>query len=648
MPAAIINLGFSMQLLKQINDPADLRKLKPEQLPQVASEAREYMIETLSKIGGHTGASLGAVELAIALHYAFETPKDKLVWDVGHQAYVHKILTGRRDQLHTIRQYNGLSGFLKRDESIYDEFEAGHAGTSLSAALGMAIARDLKKENNHVVAVIGDSSVMTGMACEAINQAGHLGTRLIIVLNDNEMSISPSVGALEGYLTRLRKGQTYHRFKDDFEEIMKAIPGIGEMVWQAAKDVKDAVKAAIVPGVFVEELGFRYLGPVNGHDTEALLEAFEQAKQENHPVIIHALTVKGKGYAPAEADQSAWHGTSAFEVASGKFIKEPTPAPTYTAVFANALIDIMRKDDKVTAVTAAMPDGTGMSKVMKEFPDRAIDVGIAEQHAVTFCAGMATQGFKPVVAIYSTFLQRGFDQIYHDVCLMDLPVTFAMDRGGIAGADGPTHHGLLDVGYLRIMPNQIVMAPKDENELRQMLLTAVDSGHPASLRYPRGNGFGVTMEEEIRPLEIGKAELLTEGNGDVAIFGFGTTVYAALKAADRLAKEGIRCTVVNARFAKPLDEDLLLALTNSHRLVVTVEEAYLNCGFGSAVLEMLEANNALYAGPRIIRLGLPDLLIPHGSQSLLYAKYGIDADSIYNRVKDTIAVLDGKIYASVR
>jgi 1-deoxy-D-xylulose-5-phosphate synthase len=637
-----------MYLLKQINDPRDLRKLKPEQLPQVAAEAREYMIETLSKIGGHTGASLGAVELAIALHYAFATPTDKLVWDVGHQAYVHKILTGRRDQLHTIRQYNGLSGFLKRDESIYDEFEAGHAGTSLSAALGMAVARDIAGEKNHVVAVIGDSSIMTGMACEAINQAGHLGTRLIIVLNDNEMSISPSVGALEGYLTRLRKGQTYHRLKDDFEEIVKAIPGIGDLVLQAAKDVKDAIKAAIVPGVFVEDLGFRYLGPVNGHDTSALLEAFETAKQETHPVIIHALTVKGKGYAPAEADRAAWHGTSAYEVSSGKFIKEASPAPSYTAVFANALIDIMRQDEKVTAVTAAMPDGTGMSKVMKEFPKRAIDVGIAEQHAVTFCAGMATQGYKPVVAIYSTFLQRGFDQIYHDVCLMDLPVTFAMDRGGIAGADGPTHHGLLDIGYLRIMPNQIVMAPKDENELRHMLLTAIESGHPASLRYPRGSGVGAAMDDEIHTLDIGKAELLAEGSGDVAIFAFGPPTYAALKAADRLAKEGIRCTIVNARFAKPLDEDLLIALTNTHRLIVTVEEAYLNCGFGSAVLEMLEANNALYAGPRIIRLGLPDVLIPHGSQSLLHAKYGIDADAIYNRVKDAITVLDGKIFASVR
>jgi len=637
-----------MQLLKQINDPKDLRKLDPSQLPQVAAEAREYMIETLSRIGGHTGASLGAVELAIALHYAFETPKDKLVWDVGHQAYVHKILTGRRDQLPTIRQYNGLSGFLKRDESIYDEFEAGHAGTSLSAALGMAVARDLSGDDHHVVAVIGDASIMTGMACEAINQAGHLGTRLITVLNDNAMSISPSVGSMTGYLNRLRSGQTYNRFKDDFEEIIRAIPGIGEIVLHTAKEMKDAFKAAVVPGVFVEELGFRYLGPIDGHDINALLETLEIAKQETHPVIIHALTVKGKGYAPAEADQSAWHGTSAFEISTGKFIKESASAPSYTSVFANALGEIMRRDEKVFAVTAAMPDGTGLSKVMKEFPKRAIDVGIAEQHAVTFCAGLATQGYKPVIAIYSTFLQRGFDQIYHDVCLMDLPVTFAMDRGGIAGADGPTHHGLLDVGYLRIMPRTLVMAPKDENELRHMLLTAIESGHPASLRYPRGNGVGIAMDEELRTLEIGKAELLAEGNGDVAIIALGPPVYAALSAAERLAKDGLRATVVNARFVKPLDEDLLISIARTHRLVITVEEAYLNCGFGSALLEMLEARNALYCGPQIVRLGLPDELIPHGSQSLLYAKYNIDADGIYRRAKEAMAALDGKCSVLVR
>jgi 1-deoxy-D-xylulose-5-phosphate synthase len=631
-----------MLLLNQINDPGDLRQLPPSQLPQVASEARQYLIEVLSRTGGHTGASLGAVELAIALHYAFDTPCDKLVWDVGHQAYVHKMLTGRRDQLPTLRQYEGLSGFLKRSESEYDLFEAGHAGTSLSAALGMAIARDLAGEDHHVVAVIGDASIITGMACEAINQAGHLNRRLIIVLSDNGMSIAPSIGALTGYLNRLRSGQTYHRFKDDLEDILRAIPGVGELVFQTAKDVKDALKAAVVPGAFVEELGFRYLGPINGHDIGALLDAFQEAKTENHPVIIHALTVKGKGYAPAENDKAAWHGTSAFEISTGKFVKEPAKAPSYTAVFADALIDIMRRDEKVVAITAAMPDGTGLSKVMPQFPDRTFDVGIAEQHGVTFCAGLATQGYKPVAAIYSTFLQRGFDQIYHDVCLMDLPVTFAMDRGGIAGADGPTHHGLLDVGYLRIMPNMVVMAPKDENEMRRMLLTAIECPHPASLRYPRGSGVGVALDQDLRVLEIGKAELLAEGNGEVAIIALGTLVHPALRAAERLAKDGIRATVVNARFVKPLDAELLTAIAGAHRLVATVEEAYLHCGFGSAVLELLEARNALYAGPRIIRLGLPDCLIPHGSQSLLHAKYGIDADGIYSRVKDALEVLDGK------
>jgi 1-deoxy-D-xylulose-5-phosphate synthase len=486
------------------------------------------------------------------------------------------------------------------------------------------------------------------MACEAVNQAGHLSKRLIIVLSDNGMSISPSIGAFTGYLNRLRSGDAYHRFKDDIEGILKSIPGVGDMLLQTAKEVKDALKAAVVPGVFVEELGFHYLGPINGHDTGALLEALEEAKREEHPIIIHALTVKGKGYPPAEKDKAAWHGTSAFEISTGKFIKEPTTAPTYTSVFASALIDVMRRDEKVVAITAAMADGTGLSKVMPEFPDRTFDVGIAEQHGVTFCAGLATQGYKPVAAIYSTFLQRGFDQIYHDVCLMDLPVTFAMDRGGIAGADGPTHHGLLDIGYLRIMPNMVVMAPKDENELRHMLLTAIECPHPASLRYPRGNGIGVTLDEDLHTLEVGKAELLLEGNGDVAIVALGTIVYPALKAAENLAKDGIRATVVNARFVKPLDIELLTSIARTHRLVATVEETYLHCGFGSAVLEMLEERNILYTGPRVIRLGLPDCIIPHGSQSLLYAKYGIDADGIYSRVKEALEVMDGKRIAVSR
>ncbi len=620
-----------MKILSQINDPADLRKLPVSKLQPLADEIREYMIEVLSKIGGHTGASLGPVELITALHYAFDTPRDRLVFDIGHQAYAHKILTGRRDQFPTIRQYNGLSGFLRREESDYDVFNAAHAGTSISAALGMATARDIKEEDFHVVAFIGDAGLTAGMALEGINQAGHLKKRMIILLNDNEMSISPNVGALAGYLNRIRGARPYNEFKHEVEEWLKAIPAVGEMMLSGAKALKDTLARAFIPGALWEELGLRYMGPINGHDINSILQTLEQAKAETHPVIIHALTVKGKGYDPAERDKAAWHGTSPFEISSGKFIKEPTTGPSYTAVFADATIDLMKKDDRVIAITAAMPDGTGLSKVMKEFPDRSFDVAIAEQHAVTFAAGMATEGLKPIAAIYSTFLQRAFDQIFHDVVLMNLDVTFALDRAGVAGADGPTHHGLMDFAYLRPMPGFVIMAPKDENELRHMLKTAVDYNGPASVRYPRGNGHGVAMDEEIRALEIGKAELLREGT-DVAILGIGTQVGYCAQAAERLAADGINATVVNARFVKPLDAELILALARSHGSIVTVEDHYLMGGFGSAVLELLEEHGL--SEVRVLRLAFPDKLIEHGSQSLLLAKYGLDADGIYARVKE--------------
>jgi 1-deoxy-D-xylulose-5-phosphate synthase len=620
-----------MKILSQINDPADLRELPVTKLQPLADEIREYMIEVLSKIGGHTGASLGPVELITALHYAFDTPRDKLVFDIGHQAYSHKIITGRRDQFPTIRQYNGLSGFLRREESTYDVFNAAHAGTSISAALGIATARDLKQEDFHVVAFIGDAGLTAGMALEGINQAGHLKKRMIIVLNDNEMSISPNVGALAGYLNRIRGARPYNEFKHEVEEWLKAIPAVGEMMLSGAKAVKDTLARAFIPGALWEELGLRYMGPINGHDINSILQTLEQAKSETHPVIIHALTVKGKGYDPAERDKAAWHGTSPFEIGSGRFIKEPATAPSYTGVFADATIDLMKKDERVIAITAAMPDGTGLSKVMKEFPDRTFDVAIAEQHAVTFAAGMATEGLKPITAIYSTFLQRAFDQIFHDVVLMNLDVTFALDRAGVAGADGPTHHGLMDFAYLRPMPGFVIMAPKDENELRHMMKTAVDYNGPASVRYPRGNGLGVAMEEEIHALEIGKAELLREGT-DVAILGIGTQVSYCMQAAERLAVDGINATVVNARFVKPLDAELILALARSHGSIVTVEDHYLMGGFGSAVLELLE-ENAL-SEVRVLRLAFPDKLIEHGSQSLLLAKYGLDADGIHARVKE--------------
>jgi len=623
-----------MKLLNQINDPADLRKLPVAKLQPLADEIREYMIETLSKIGGHTGASLGPVELLLALHYAFDTPRDKLVIDIGHQAYSHKILTGRRDQFPTIRQYGGLSGFLRREESIYDVFNAAHAGTSISSALGIAAARDLKGEDFHVIAFIGDAGLTAGMALEGINQVGHLKTPMIILLNDNEMSISPNVGALAGYLNRIRTARPYNEFKHEVEEWLKAIPAVGEMMLSGARALKDTLARAFIPGSLWEELGLTYMGPINGHDINSILATLELAKKEEGPVLIHALTVKGKGYEPAERDKAAWHGTSAFEIASGKFIKEPATAPSYTGVFADATIALMEADERIVAITAAMPDGTGLSKVMKVFPERTFDTAIAEQHAVTFAAGMATEGLKPIAAIYSSFLQRAYDQIFHDVVLMGLDVTFALDRAGVAGADGPTHHGLMDFAYLRPMPGFVIMAPKDENELRHMMKTAVEFNGPASVRYPRGNGFGVPMDDELTALEIGKAEILRHGT-DVAIIGIGTEVHYCEKAAERLAAEGLNPTVVNARFVKPLDAELLLALARSHGSIVTVEDHYLQGGFGSAVMELLEEHHL--SEVRIMRLGFPDKLIEHASQSTLLAKYGLDTDGIYSRVRDFVA-----------
>jgi 1-deoxy-D-xylulose-5-phosphate synthase len=623
-----------VNLLKQINDPADLRKLPQNKLQPLADEIREYMIETLSKIGGHTGASLGPVELILAMHYVFNTPKDKIVFDIGHQAYAHKIITGRRDQFPTIRQYDGISGFLKRDESEYDVFNAAHAGTSISAALGIAAARDLKNENFDVIAFIGDAGLTAGMALEGINQVGHLKKKMIILLNDNEMSIAPNVGALSGYLNRIRGAKPYHELKHEVEEWVKMIPAVGEKMIAGVRALKDALASQIIPGALWEELGLKYMGPINGHDFNSIIKTLEAAKAEDGPVLIHALTVKGKGYEPAERDKAAWHGTSAFEISTGKFIKEPVTAPSYTAVFADATIDLMRQDERVVAITAAMPDGTGVSKVMKEFPDRTFDAAIAEQHAVTFAAGLATEGYKPIAAIYSTFLQRAYDQIFHDVVLMDLDVTFALDRGGVAGADGPTHHGLMDFGYLRHMPGFVVMAPKDENELRHMLKTAVYFNGPASIRYPRGNGLGVAMDEEIKTLEIGKAEILREGT-DLAILGIGTQVAYCMKAADKLALDGINTTVVNARFVKPLDEELILALARTHGSIITVEDHYLQTGFGSAVLELLEQHKIYDC--RVKCLGFGDKLIEHGSQGLLLAKYGLDGDGIYSSATDFMA-----------
>lgn len=629
-----------MRFLSEINSPADLRQLKVEDLQEVADEVRQFIIDTCSRVGGHTGASLGAVELAVAMHYVFDTPNDKLVWDVGHQAYAHKILTGRRDQLHTIKQYGGLSPFLKRDESEYDSFGAGHSSTSLSAALGMAVARDKKQEDFHVCAMIGDSSLANGMAMEAINQAGHLKSRLIVLLNDNEMSIAPAVGALSRYLNRIKGAQSYQHLKEEIGDVLESVPGVGHSLRSIAKSFKDAIAAAVLPGALVNELGFKYIGYVDGHNVAMLVKALEEAKKiDDGPVIVHALTTKGKGFPNPEKNYYAYHATGPFDPKTGlPYKSNKVSTPTYTEVFGKTMCELMGKDESIVALTAAMPDGTGMDFVLKEFPDRSFDVGIAEEHAVTFCAGMACEGLKPVAAIYSTFLQRGFDQIIHDVCLQNLNVTFAMDRAGIVGADGPTHHGLLDIAYLRGYPNIILGAPKDEAEMRDMMLTAIEHPAPAAIRYPRGNGVGADISKSPQKLEIGRAELLRDGS-NVAIIAYGSMVYQAMQAAENLAKEGIQATVINARWVKPLDVELITALAQNQRLMVTVEEAYLAGGFGSAVMECLEQNNLLDS-VKLIRMGVPDQIVTHGDPKLLLSQYGLDADGIYKRVKEAFELLE--------
>ncbi len=622
-----------MRFLSEINCPQDLRQLRHEDLQEVADEVRQFIIDTCSRVGGHTGASLGAVELAVAMHYVFDTPNDRLVWDVGHQAYAHKILTGRRDDLHTIKQFGGLSGFLKRDESEYDTFGAGHASTSLSAALGMAVARDKIGKDFHVCALIGDSSLAGGMAMEAINQAGHLKSRLIVILNDNGMSIAPAVGSLSGYLNRIKEAQSYQHLKEEIGDALESVPGIGESLRRAAKSFKDAIAAAVLPGALVNELGFKYIGYVDGHNVPAMVRALEEAKKvDDGPVIVHALTTKGKGFPNPEKNYYAYHATGPFDPKTGLSYKssKPTP-PTYTKVFGDTMCELMADDPKIVALTAAMPDGTGIDKVLEAYPDRAFDVGIAEQHAVTFCAGMACEGLKPVAAIYSTFLQRGFDQVIHDVCLQDLNVTFAMDRAGIVGADGPTHHGLLDIAYLRGYPNIILMAPKDEREMRDMMKTAIDHPGPAALRYPRGNGVGVDISQPPVSIEIGRSEIVRDGS-DIGIVAIGSMVAPSLEAAEKLASEGLNAKVVNARFIKPLDAEMLSELVRTCRLIVAVEEAYLAGGFGSAVIEHLESTGEL-SGVRVVRMGVADEIVTHGDPKILLAKYGLNSEGIAERMR---------------
>ncbi len=614
--------------LNRIDSPADLKKIPREELPAVAAELREYMISTVAKVGGHLASSLGAVELTLALHYTFDAPRDKIVWDVGHQAYGHKILTGRRDRFPTLRQYGGISGFPVRDESPYDAFNVAHACTSISAALGMAVARDLKGEDNYVVAVIGDAGLTGGIGLEGLNQAGHLKRKLLIILNDNEMSISPNVGAIAGYLNRIVHGQAYMRVKEEVELLIRSVPRVGGRLLHLARDLVDAAKTMILPGLVFEELGYKYVGPINGHHLDTLLDTLAKVKDSDSPVLLHVVTQKGKGYPHAEQLPMKYHGVTAFDVATGVFKKAPSAPPSYTGVFGQAMCELAVADSRLVAITAAMTEGTGLDEFARRFPGRFYDVGIAEQHAVTFAAGLACEGYRPVAAIYSTFLQRAYDQVIHDVCLMRLPVVFALDRGGIVGADGPTHHGLYDLAYLAAAPNLTLMAPKDENELRHMLYTAVEHGGPVALRYPRGSGLGVELEP-FRKLEIGRAEILREG-ADGAVLALGSMVQPSLEAAERLAREGLALTVINARFVKPLDEELIACLAAEKPFLVTVEEGTLAGGFGALVAALAQDRHIPVS---ILRLGVPDRIIPHGPPALLHAKYGLDSDGITESIR---------------
>lgn len=612
-------------LLKQIKSPADLRQMRLADLPSLAAEIREVIINTVSKTGGHLASSLGVVELTLALHYVFDTPYDRLIWDVGHQSYAHKLITGRQEDFPTLRQYGGISGFPRREESIYDAFGTGHSGTSISAALGMAQARCLRGENYKVIAVIGDGSMTAGLAFEGLNQAGAMEKDLIVVLNDNELSISPNVGALSSYLNRLMTGHFATRFREEIKSFLKILPGIGDSALKWARQAEESLKGFFLPGLLFEELGFKYVGPLPGHKIEGLIENFRNVKNLRGPVLVHVVTTKGKGYPPAEKDPVKFHGVEPFIPESGEIIKSKGNALSYTQVFGNALIKLARENPKIVGITAAMPQGTGLDAFAKEFPHRFFDVGIAEQHGVTFAAGLAAEGFIPVVAIYSTFMQRAYDQILHDVCLQKLPVVFAMDRAGIVGHDGPTHHGLFDLSYLRHIPHLIVMAPKDENELQHMLKTAIYCGQPASLRYPRGNGWRGSLDEEIIELPIGKAEILHEGK-DIVILALGSTVKTALEAAQKLWHQGVKPAVINARFVKPLDEELICSLVSEIPRLITVEENVLQGGFGSAVLELLAEKGICSA--KVKRLGIPDKFVEHGPQEVLRHKYGLDAEGI--------------------
>ncbi len=615
-----------MSILETINSPSDLKKLHRSRLPELAGEIRDVIVRTVSENGGHLASNLGAVELTLAIHYVFDIPEDKVIWDVGHQAYTHKLLTGRRDSFHTLRKYQGLSGFPKRSENPCDAFTTGHSSTSISAGLGIAAAKRLNSDAKKTIAVIGDGSLTGGIAYEGLNQAGDSDKNILVILNDNEMSIAPNVGALSGFLSRTLSATFLQNLRTHVGEFLKGLPKIGGDMYQLAKRSEESFKTFVTPGMLFEAFDFDYFGPIDGHNLDHLIDILNNIKALNEPVLLHVTSKKGQGYAFAEENPSYFHGVGSFDAKTGTSAAKKSGPPSYTKVFGETLMAMAEKNPAIVAITAAMPEGTGLTGFSEAYPDRFFDVGIAEQHGVTFSAGMATEGFRPVVAIYSTFLQRAYDQIIHDVCMDNLPVTFAIDRGGIVGEDGTTHQGLFDFSFLRSLPNMVVMAPKDENELRRMLATALTHDGPCAVRYPRGAGEGVTMDQTIEPLPVGKGQVLVSGE-DLLILAIGRTVGEALNAAGRLAAEGISATVVNCRFVKPLDGDLIASLAARIPHIITVEEHVRQGGFGSAVLECLADADVSYSS--LTRLGIEDTFVEHGPQKVLRHKHGIDADGIF-------------------
>ena len=626
-----------MSVLEMISRPADLKNLSPEQFPQICEEIREQIISVISNVGGHLASNLGVIELTVALHYLLDTPRDLIVWDTGNQAYAHKLLTGRREQFHTIRQYGGLSGFCKREESEYDTFNAGHAGTGVSAAVGFMEAREQRKQTHKVVCVVGDGALTSGLTMEGLQQAGGLNRDLLVILNDNQMSISKNVGAISAYLNRTITGEFFDRITEETKRVLGKMPHIGEQVQRLAGRAQELVKGLLLPGLLFEELGFRYVGPIDGHQFEHLLPTLENVLKLEGPTLLHIVTKKGLGYGPAMDNPVWFHASSPFDRDTGR-PKKKSARPSYSSFAVNTLIQLAKEDPRVVAITAAMSEGTGLAAFESVFPERLYDVGIAEQHAVTFAAGLAAQGMRPVIPIYSTFLQRAYDQVVHDVATQNLPVTFCIDRGGLVAEDGTTHHGAFDLAYLRHVPNMVVMAPKDENELQHMVKSCISYDRPAAVRYPRGSSLGVDMDPMPQALPLGKGELLREGT-DIALVAIGVMVHQAAAAAERLAQEGISAAVVNARFVKPLDGDLIAAVAREVKCLLTVEESTAMGGFGSAILELLSEKGIINLPTKC--LGLPDWFIEQGPQDLLREKYGLTADGVHQQAKQLLADVAG-------